>query len=110
MSGENRRRYEYRRQVLEQESADQKLVMSYKPQHSERKLYEATLSAEGELVVMGKSFSAPSYAALLCIQNTGSSRNTVNGWTSWKTEEGSTLAELRGVFLKQTDGDKLSEG
>ena len=90
-------------------SAGQRLVMSYKPRHSERKLYEATLSAEGELVVMGKSFSAPSYAALLCIQDTGSSRNTVNGWTSWKTEGGSTLAELREVFLKQTDGDKSSE-
>jgi hypothetical protein len=39
-------------------SAGQKLVMSYKPRHSGRKLYEGTLSPEGELVVMGKSFSA----------------------------------------------------
>ena len=90
-------------------SAGQRLAMSYKPRHGDRKLYEAMISPEGELVVMGKSFSAPSYAALLCIQDAGSSRNTVNGWTSWKTENGSTLAELRETFLKQTNGDRLSE-
>jgi hypothetical protein len=48
----------------------------------------------------GKSFSAPSYAALLCVQDAGSSRNTVNGWISWKTAEGKTLADLRDTLLK----------
>jgi len=45
-------------------------------------------------------FSAPSYAALACIQSAGSSRETVNGWTSWKDPGGHTLAELREQFLR----------
>jgi hypothetical protein len=52
--------------------------------------------------VMGKSFSAPSYAALLCIQAAGSNRNTVNGWTTWRNAEGVTLAELRDKFLEES--------
>ena len=77
------------------------LYMTYSPRGSERRRYTATVLADGSLEVLGKSFSAPSYAALLCIQDAGSSRNTVNGWTSWRTEHGSTLAELRDTLLSR---------
>jgi hypothetical protein len=33
------------------------------------------------------------------LQDAGSDRNTVNGWTSWKTADGETLAELRDKFI-----------
>ena len=64
------------------------LFMTYGPRGGERRRYEATVLADGSIEVLGKSFSAPSYAALLCLQDAGSSRNTVNGWISWKTAEG----------------------
>jgi hypothetical protein len=72
----------------------------YKPRGGERKQYEAVVSADGALETLGQQFSAPSYAALACIQNAGSDRETVNGWISWKNQEGRTLAELREQFLK----------
>jgi len=79
------------------------LNMGYRPRGGERKQYEATVIEGGGLQVLGKSFSAPSYAALLCIQNAGSDRNSVNGWTSWRNAEGMTLAELREKYLEEDE-------
>ena len=81
-------------------SIGQPLFMTYGPRGEERRRFEAIVLEDGSLEVLGRSFSAPSYAALLCIQNAGSSRNTVNGWISWKTEAGKTLADLREDLLK----------
>lgn len=75
--------------------AGDKLFMVYKPRGGERRQYEAMVTAEGAIELLGKSFTAPSYAALLGIQDAGSDRDTVNGWVTWKTVEGRTLAELR---------------
>jgi hypothetical protein len=83
-------------------TANQKLFLSYQPRGGERKQYEATILSDGTMEVLGKSFSAPSYAALLCLQNAGSNRESVNGWTSWKiTPGGTALADLRERFLTQ---------
>jgi hypothetical protein len=84
----------------------EKLFMTYGPPGGERRRYEATVLPEGSIEVLGKSFSAPSYAALLCVQDAGSSRNTVNGWISWKTAEGKTLADLRDTLLKTPTPDE----
>lgn len=78
-----------------------KLTMSYKPRGGDRRFFEAIVSDDGDLVVGDRSFSAPSYAALHCIQQTGSDRNTVNGWTSWKTADGRWLADLRTEYLEK---------
>jgi len=77
----------------------QSLFLFYKPRGGERKQYEAVVSADGALETLGRQFSAPSYAALACIQNAGSDRETVNGWISRKNQEGRTLSELREQFL-----------
>ena len=50
---------------------------------------------DGSLNFMDQLYSSPSYAALAGIQDAGSDRKSVNGWTSWKTEEGETIADLR---------------
>ncbi len=84
-------------------SAGDKLIMSYKPKNGERKEYEATVEDNGSLTILGKSFSSPSYAALLGIQDAGSDRQTVNGWTSWRTSQGLSLADLRTKYLTQTE-------
>jgi hypothetical protein len=76
-----------------------KLFMSYKPRNGQPKKYEAIISADGSLEVLGQTFSSPSYAALAGIQDAGSDRKTVNGWTSWKAENGQTLADLREKLL-----------
>ena len=78
----------------------EKLSMVYRPRGGERRQYEATVTAEGAIEVLGKSFTAPSYAALLGVQNAGSQRDTVNGWIVWKTGDGRTLADLRDRLLR----------
>jgi hypothetical protein len=76
-----------------------KLIMAYKPRNGQQKKYEAKILEDGSIEVLGQTFSAPSYAALAGIQDAGSDRKTVNGWTSWKTLNGQTLAELREKLL-----------
>ena len=78
---------------------DDKLIMSYKPRNGEQQTYEAFILPDGALEVLGQTFGSPSYAALAGIHNSGSYRQTVNGWTSWKTSSGRTLAELREQLL-----------
>ena len=89
---------------------DVKLVMFYGPRGAEKRQYESRVLPNGSLEALGKAFSAPSYAALLCIQSAGSDRQTVNGWTSWRNAKGETLADLRDKFLataaEDEDGDR----
>jgi len=84
-------------------SPDEVLVMSYRPRDGDRKTYEAVVEVDGSLLVLGKRFKSPSYAALLGIQDAGSDRTTVNGWTSWRASSGSTLADLRSEHLARRD-------
>jgi len=79
----------------------QSLFMFYKPRGGERKQYEAVVKADGSLETLGRQFSAPSYAAVACIQNAGSDRETANGWIRWKDQGGQTLSDLREQFLQQ---------
>jgi hypothetical protein len=79
------------------------LVMNYKPRNGRKKQYTAIIQEDGSLELLGQKFSSPSYAALAGIQDAGSDRQTVNGWTSWKTTNGETIAELRNRFLKEAD-------
>lgn len=41
-----------------------------------------------------------------CIQDAGSDRKTVNGWTSWKTASGQTLADLREKLLNTSTNEE----
>ena len=43
------------------------LFITYGPRGEERR-YEATVLPDGSIEVLGKSFSAPSYAAFLCLR------------------------------------------
>lgn len=83
-----------------------KLFMVYGPRSGEKKKYEATVLQNGSVEVLGKTFSAPSYAALLCMQDAGSSRDTVNGWVTWKVADGRTLADLRNALLNKPAQDE----
>lgn len=82
-------------------AVDSNLTMSYKPRGGERQIFEAKILEGGDLYIDGESFSSPSYAALHCIQKAGSNRNTVNGWTSWRTQVGRSLADLRTEYLEK---------
>lgn len=77
------------------------LFFSYKPRNRERKNFEAEISTDGTLLVLGNEFSSPSYAAVYCMQNVGSKRKTVNGWTSWRNKSGNFIAVLRDKLVKQ---------
>lgn len=84
---------------------DEILYMTYKPRNGQQKRYEATILPDGSLEVLGQTFSAPSYAALAGIQDAGSDRKTVNGWTSWRNASGLSLAELREQLLNTPTSD-----
>ncbi len=77
-------------------TVNQKLIMIYKPRNGgAQKKYTAIVLEDGSLKLMDQVYSSPSYAALAGIQDSGSDRKTVNGWTSWKTEDGIIIADLR---------------
>ncbi len=80
-------------------TAGAQLSLSYKPRGGDRQFFTALVKEDGDLMVDDRTFSAPTYAALHCIQKAGSNRNTVNGWTSWKTASGVLLADLRDQYL-----------
>lgn len=80
----------------------EKLSMAYKPRHGLAKRYEAVVLEDGSLELLGQQFSSPSYAALAGIQDAGSDRKTVNGWTSWKNFQNKTLAALREQLINTT--------
>ena len=80
----------------------EKLTMPYRPRSGQPKKYEATVLEDGSLELLGQQFSSPSYAALAGIQDAGSNRKTVNGWTSWKNQKNKTLADLRDQLLNTT--------
>ncbi|HRI01402.1 MAG TPA: hypothetical protein PK006_10160 [Saprospiraceae bacterium] len=77
----------------------EKLSMPYKPRNGQPKKYEATVLEDGSLELLGQQFSSPSYAALAGIQDAGSDRKTVNGWTSWRNSKNQSLADLREKLL-----------
>jgi len=84
-------------------STNQELIMDYKPRNGEQKRYSALVHDDGSLELLGQKFSSPSYAALAGIQDAGSDRQTVNGWTSWKTQDGKLISDLREEYLNQQD-------
>jgi hypothetical protein len=80
----------------------ERLSMAYKPRNGQLKKYETVVLEDGSLELLGQQFSSPSYAALAGIQDAGSDRKTVNGWTSWKNLQNRTLADLREQLLNKT--------
>jgi Restriction Enzyme Adenine Methylase Associated len=61
---------------------------------------EATITADGQLVVDGKAFGSPSTAAAVAL-----GLKAANGWKSWRLNGGSgpTLAELRAQLPSPTE-------
>jgi hypothetical protein len=76
-----------------------KLIMPYKPRNGQAKVYEAIINDDGTLNLLNQTFTSPSYAALYGIKDSGSTRESVNGWTAWKTKDGRIIAELREEYL-----------
>lgn len=84
-------------------SLGEELIMTYKPRGGSQKRYRGKIGEDGSIVVLGKKFKSPSYAALLGLQDAGSNRKTVNGWTSWKNTKGKFLADLRKDYLAKKE-------
>jgi hypothetical protein len=85
---------------------NQKLVMQWTPRNGTKQTYDGYVRSGGTIEVQGRPFASPSYAALYALQLSGSTRTTVNGWVSWKTESGLVLAAIREQYLqsKVVDG------
>jgi len=81
-----------------------KIIMEYKPRNGQKRKYEGEILENGSIYVLDQSFSSPSYAALAGIQNAGSDRKTVNGWTRWKLKGlNKSLAEIRKEYLEMDE-------
>ena len=79
-------------------SIGDELTMSYKARDGKRKKYIAKVLDNGSLEVLGKTFTSLSYAAMCGIRDAGSTRRTVNGWSSWKFK-GKKLKQIRNEYL-----------
>jgi hypothetical protein len=79
----------------------QKIFLSYKPRNGQKSDYVGQLNSDGTIIVDSKEFPSLSYAALYCIQKSGSKRQTINGWTSWQNTDGKLLAEIRAKYLEK---------
>jgi hypothetical protein len=88
---------------------EDKVFMVYKPRDGQAKKYEAIILSDGSLSMLEQTFGSPSNAAIAGIQDAGSERKTVNGWTAWKTKEGKTLAELRDDFINRQESSLLND-
>jgi len=84
-------------------SSGEELIMSYGPGGKNRRVYRAIINNDGSLTVQDNNFTSPSYAALYCIKDAGSNRDTVNGWTKWKTKNGEFLSEIRNKYLELSE-------
>lgn len=79
------------------------LFLNYKPRGGKTKNYKGTITSDGSILVLGQSYSSLSYAAFACMQDAGSDRTTVNGWTSWRLQDGKYLAQLRNEYLEKME-------
>jgi hypothetical protein len=69
------------------------LTMNYGPKGKTRRVFKGTLRPNG-IEVEGRVFSSPSAAAVFCMKRAGGLGRSANGWTWWKTPDGTTLAEV----------------
>lgn len=81
--------------------SNSKLTFTYKPRGGTATNFTAEISSDGTFLVQEKEFSSPSYAAAFCMQQAGSQRKTINGWSYWKDANGVTLAHLRLNYISQ---------
>ncbi len=68
------------------------LNMEYGPRGQKKENFTSIVRDDG-LEVDGKVYS-PSYAAVACIQKTGSDRRTANGWLMWRNAQGILINDL----------------
>ncbi len=83
--------------------AGERLRMPYKPRNGDQRHYEGTVCEDGSIELLGQRFPSPSYAAVYGIQDAGSNRKSVNGWTAWRTDDGDLLSTIRERFLAQPE-------
>jgi hypothetical protein len=86
------------------------VTLEYGPRGRERRSFRGIIRADG-VEVDGKVYS-PSYAAVACMKEAGSTRHTANGWVMWRTPAGETLSELYrrrlALLSANRDADSLS--
>ena len=73
--------------------------MRYRSRGSDQRACTAILGEDGSIEFMGQTYSSPSYAAIRWVNDAGSERKIVKGWTSWLVAGGRTHAGIRSGFL-----------
>jgi hypothetical protein len=70
----------------------EELILEFGVRGKSKKTFQATVEANG-ILFEGKLYS-PSYAAVACMNKSGSSRRTANGWSMWRRANGQLLDEV----------------
>ena len=84
----------------------QTVLLDYGQRGKSKKQWKGILRKDG-VEVDGKIRSL-SAAAVYCIQQAGSQRETANGWIMWKTEDGTYLNDFYNkVFSSQTNDENI---
>lgn len=86
-------------------SIGETLTLKYKPKSGEQKIFAAIIQEDSTIRIDDQNFNALSYAALYCINKSGSDRKTVNGWISFRNKDGILLSDLREQFLTSRERD-----
>lgn len=79
----------------------ERLYLEYGPRGSKKERFEAIVRPDG-LEVEGKVFS-PSYAAVHCMKQAGSQRQTANGWVMWRKQDGTLIDDLVSRLPREPD-------
>lgn len=84
----------------------QKVFLDYRPRGKSKKRWQGILRKDG-VEVDGKIMSL-SAAAVYCIRQAGSQRETANGWIMWKTDDEIYLNEFYNkVFSLQLQEENI---
>jgi hypothetical protein len=92
------------RELLDAQPAliGQPVFLEYGPRGSERRTFQGVIRADG--IEVGGVVYSPSGAAMVCIKQAGSQRQTANGWVMWKTSSGELLDDLYARVRHQDEG------
>jgi hypothetical protein len=79
----------------------QPVFLEYGPRGGERRTFQGVIRLDG--IEVGGAVYSPSGAAMVCIKQAGSQRQTANGWVMWKTAAGELLDDLY-TRVRRSDG------
>lgn len=80
------------------------LYLDYGPKGAKKERFSGIVRADG-VEIDGQTYS-PSYAAVHCMKKAGSQRETANGWTMWRKQDGTLIDDLVSQLPEEARSDE----